>query len=63
VYSKWSLCQRHPTDEITPIALTCLPRLSLAQLRPTLRVNYRMCVPQRLEFSHFPMGKLLTCLP
>ena len=26
----------HPTDEITPVALTCLPQLSLAHLRLTL---------------------------
>ena len=44
--------------------LTCLPRLSLAQLRPTLWSTIVLCMCRRdLYFPIAPMGKLLTCLP
>jgi len=61
-----SSCQRHPTDEITPIALTCLPRLSrrlsLSQLRPTLRSTTGCTCRRNLIFSHRPDGKVADVL-
>ena len=44
--------------------LTCLPRLSLAQLRPTLWSTIALCTCRRdLYFPIALMGQLLTCLP
>jgi hypothetical protein len=44
--------------------LTCLPRLSLAQLRLTLRSTTGCTSRRDLNFSHRPDGKkVLTCLP
>jgi hypothetical protein len=41
--------------------LTCLPRLMLAQLRPTLR-STTVCTCRRdLNFSHRPNGRLTFC--
>jgi hypothetical protein len=44
--------------------LTCLPGLSLPQLRPMLRSTTGLCTCRRdSKFPIAPMGKLLTCLP
>ena len=41
--------------------LTCLPRLSLAQLRPTLRSTTDGTCHRDLEFSHRSDGRLTFC--
>jgi hypothetical protein len=42
--------------------LTCLPRLSLTQLRPTLRSTTASTCRRDLQLSHRPHGRLTCCL-
>ena len=55
--------QRPSMFPIAPMGkwLTCLPRLSLAQLRPTLRSTTDGTCHRDLEFSHRSDGRLTFC--
>ena len=46
---------------LTGILLTCLPRLTLAQLRPMLRSTTGGACCRDLESSHCPDGRLTFC--
>jgi hypothetical protein len=55
-------CSKFPIDPMGKF-LTCLPRLSLTQLRPMLRSTTGLCTCHRdSTFSHRPIGKFADVL-